>query len=184
MLEILKNYGLYGIIIASLLEATVLPIPMETISIPAYLSAKENIIYLLIILVSFSTLGSIVGYSIWKRLGKIIRNKYREKDIFIKIKILYERNIFLTLLSSAFTPIPFEAYVMVAGILSINFKLFLIGVVLSRILRHFPQGLLIYFYGDKILDNIKLYSFLIIMFIFSFNLVKYLILKKIKASDI
>lgn len=178
MIEILKNYGIYGIMIAGLLEATILPIPMETISIPTYLSSKDNIVYLLLMLIFFSTLGSIIGYFIWKILGNPIRDRYNENKLFIKLQTLYDKNIFLTLLSSAFTPIPFEGYVMVAGILKINFKVFLLGAFLSRIIRHFPQGLLIYFYGNQILDNIKLYSFILTILIFSIIFIKYLISKK------
>ena len=53
MFETLKEFGIYGIAVAGLLEATVLPIPMETISIPVYLSSREKVAYLLIGIVPF-----------------------------------------------------------------------------------------------------------------------------------
>lgn len=179
MFEILKSYGILGIAIAGLLEATILPIPMETISIPVYLSSEKNILYLVVILIFFSTLGSAIGYFFWKELGKSIRDKYFQKNFFIKLKKLYEKNVFLTLLSSAFTPIPFEGYVMVAGMLGINFKMFILGAIISRILRHLPQGILVYFYGERILNNFRAYSIgIMLIFICIFIMKKFNLLNK------
>lgn len=178
MFEILKELGVYGIALAGLLEATILPIPMETISIPIYLSLKESAVYLVIVLIIFSILGSILGYFFWRKIGDPIRNHIFEKDIFIKVKKMYEKNAFLALLSSAITPIPFEGYVIAAGILEIEFRIFLLGTIFSRILRHLPQGLLIYFYGEKILKDLKFYTFITIITILIIILIKYLTFKK------
>ncbi|MGL5207846.1 YqaA family protein [Cetobacterium sp.] len=166
MFEILKEFGIYGIAIAGLLEATILPIPMETISVPVYLSSREKVAYLLIILIICSTLGSIIGYLFWRKISGPIKNRYLKSEIFVKIKKMYKKNALLTLLTSAFTPIPFEGYIIVAGILEIEFKIFLLGVVFSRALRHIPQGILIYFYGEKITKNIGIYSLITAIIIF------------------
>ena len=184
MFETLKEFGIYGIAVAGLLEATVLPIPMETISIPVYLSSREKVAYLLIVLLIFSTLGSIIGYLFWKKISGPIKRRYLKTEIFVKIKKMYEKNSLLTLLTSAFTPIPFEGYVIAAGILEIEFKTFLLGVIFSRILRHFPQGILIYYYGERVTKNIGTYSIVIIISIFLIIFIKNLINKKIKKDNI
>lgn len=82
MFEILKELGVYGIALAGLLEATILPIPMETISIPIYLSLKESAVYLVIVLIIFSILGSILGYFFGAKL-------------VIQLGIIFLRKIFL-----------------------------------------------------------------------------------------
>ncbi|MGL5023062.1 MAG: YqaA family protein [Cetobacterium sp.] len=178
MFEILKEFGIYGIAIAGLLEATILPIPMETISVPVYLSSREKVAYLLIILIICSTLGSIIGYLFWRKISGPIKNRYLKSEIFVKIKKMYEKNALLTLLTSAFTPIPFEGYIIVAGILEIEFKIFLLGVVFSRALRHIPQGILIYFYGEKITKNIGISSLITAIIIFIIFLIKKKIMNK------
>ena len=184
MFEILKEFGIYGIAIAGLLEATILPIPMETISVPVYLSSREKVAYLLIILLICSTLGSIIGYLFWRKISGPIKNRYLKSEIFVKIKKMYEKNALLTLLTSAFTPIPFEGYIIAAGILEIEFKTFLLGVVFSRILRHFPQGVLVYYYGEKVIKDIGTYRIIIIISIFLIIFIKNFIDKKIKKGNI
>ena len=184
MFEILKEFGIYGIAIAGLLEATILPIPMETISVPVYLSSREKVAYLLIILFICSTFGIIIGYLFWRKISGPIKNRYLKSEIFVKIKKMYEKNALLTLLTSAFTPIPFEGYIIAAGILEIEFKTFLLGVVFSRILRHFPQGVLVYYYGEKVIKDIGTYSIIIIISIFLIIFIKNFIDKKIKKGNI
>ncbi|MGL5280064.1 MAG: YqaA family protein [Cetobacterium sp.] len=184
MFEILKEFGIYGIAVAGLLEATILPIPMETISIPLYLSSRDKVAYLLVVLLIFSTLGSIIGYLFWRKISGPIKSRYLKAEMFIKIKKMYEKNALLALLTSAFTPIPFEGYILVAGILEIEFKTFLLGVIFSRILRHFPQGILIYFYGEKVTKDVGPYSIIIIISIVLIILIKSLIGKKIKKGNI
>lgn len=172
MFELLKKLGIFGLALAGVLEATVLPLPMEGISLPAYLASKDKILYLFIILLLSSITGSIIGYLFWKRVGRVFKKKYINNDRFKKIKELYEKNAFLTLLTSAFTPLPFEGYVLTAGILEIDFKTFLLGVTLSRVLRHLPQAILLYIFGDKIIESLEFYSILGVLVIFSLFLIK------------
>ncbi|MGL4652050.1 YqaA family protein [Cetobacterium sp.] len=172
MVELLKKLGVFGLFLAGILEATILPLPMETISLPIYLVSKDKIPYLFIMLLLSSITGSIIGYLFWKRVGRVFKKKYINNDVFKKIKELYEKNAFLTLLTSAFTPLPFEGYVLTAGILEIDFKTFLLGVTLSRVLRHLPQAILLYIFGNKIIENLKIYSMIGIFIIFSLFLIK------------
>lgn len=178
-IKIFKNYGIYGIIFAGFSESTFLPFPMETISLPIYLSNSKKAIFYSLCLISFSTIGSFFGYYIGKYLGSSVIKKTFPKKTMEKIKNLYDKNSFLAILSSAFTPIPYEAYVLSAGIFQINLKTFLLASFCSRFLRHFPQGVLIFFFGEAILKNLSTYMFFIsTFFLLSFILISYF--KKIK----
>ena len=76
IINLLINYGLMGIIIAALSEAIFLPIPMELISVPVYLSNPTKAFLYSIILIFFSFLGSIAGYYLGKFLGKPITERF------------------------------------------------------------------------------------------------------------
>nr|WP_307776206.1 VTT domain-containing protein [uncultured Cetobacterium sp.] len=176
----LEKLGVLGVAIAGFSEATFLPVPMEAISIPIYLSNKNRAILYSLILIFFSSIGSLVGYFLGKFLGVSIIKKLSLEKYLEKIKKLYNDNLFFTILTSAFTPIPFEAYVLSAGVLQVDLKKFFVSATISRVIRHLPQGIFIYFYGGNILKNIKEYSFLlgIIVVLFIFAKIK---LKKLKA---
>ena len=166
IINILISYGIYGIAIAAFLEAIFLPVPMELVSIPIYLLNPSRSFLYSIILVIFSFLGSITGYYIGKFIGKPLLNKFSSVDGVHKLKKLYDKNSFLTVLTSSFTPIPYEAYVLSAGIFNIGFSKFILASFISRIIRHLPQGIIISLYGETLLSYIKNYTLIIGLTIF------------------
>ncbi len=166
LVSILVEYGLVGIIIAAFSEAVFLPMPMELISIPVYLSNPTKAIFYVTVLIIVSLIGSITGYHLIQFLSKSFKHKFMEKEYVQKLKSLYDKNAFFTLITSAFTPVPYEVYVLSAGIFEIDFKTFLFATVVSRIIRHTPQAILIRLYGDTILSNLETYTFVAALIIF------------------
>ena len=178
IINLLINYGLMGIIIAALSEAIFLPIPMELISVPVYLSNPTKAFLYSIILIFFSFLGSIAGYYLGKFLGKPITERFISEKYLNKLKHLYDKNSFGTIFTSLFTPIPYEVYVLSAGMFNIGFKRFIFAAIISRILRHLPQGIIIFLYGDTLLSHLQNYTLAISLFIFTIIILKYLLNRK------
>lgn len=166
LISLLVDFGIAGIIIAAFSEAVFLPVPMELISIPIYLANPTKAFFYSVILITFSILGSITGYHLSRFLGKPLMHKFVEEKHIHRLKTLYEKNSLWALLTSAFTFIPYEAYVLSAGIFEIGLKKFLVATVISRTIRHLPQGILIWLYGDIILSNLKAYTFAVVLLAF------------------
>lgn len=161
MLNFLINYGILGIIIAALVEPIFMPVPMELVFIPIAMSnPKEAFLYSLI-LIAFSAVGSAIGYVVGKGIGRHILNKLVSEQTLAKIEDSYNKNAFLTILTSAFTPIPYEAYVLSAGIFQVSFQKFIIAAVLSRVIRYIPQGIIISLYGVALTNVIRNYAIVI-----------------------
>ncbi|WP_058953455.1 YqaA family protein [Clostridium tyrobutyricum] len=180
--NILIKYGILGIAIAGFSEAVLLPMPMEFIFIPIVLLDTSKALLYSITLIVFSAFGSIAGYYAGKLLGTPLLNKLIYKDKFNKIKEMYSKNAFLTILTSSFTPIPYEAYVISAGAFNINLSLFMTASILSRVIRYLPQGILIYIFGDAILAYIKSYTLFAGMLVFILFLVFKYYFKMKKSS--
>lgn len=158
IIQVLIDYGIIGISIAAFCEAIIMPIPMEIVYLPVVLLNPKKALVYTFVLIGMSTLGTIVGYSLGEILGIKILSKFIESKNIKKIKNLYIKNVFMTIITSAFTPIPYEAYVLSAGIFRVKFKRFILGAVLSRTIRYLPQGILIYFYGVKFNNNLKIFT--------------------------
>ncbi|WP_426348511.1 YqaA family protein [Alloiococcus sp. CFN-8] len=167
LIKLLVEYGMFGIMLVAFAEAIFLPLPMEVVSIPIYLLRPENAFFYSVVLIAFSILGSIAGYYLGKAFGKPLLNKFISEGNFNRIKELYSRNSFLAILTSSFTPIPYEAYVLSAGVFNIGFKKFILASIISRAIRHLPQGILITIYGDTILTHLKSYTLVVCLVIFS-----------------
>ena len=178
VINILINYGVIGIMIAAFFEAILMPVPMEFIFIPIALLNQDKALLYAIILIVFSSMGSTVGYYIGKFLSGTLLNKFISAENTNKLKNLYKKNSFLAILTSAVTPIPYEAYVLSAGIFNIGFTRFIIAAIISRGIRHLPQGIIIFLYGDVFLGNLKNYTMIMGLIIFIIILLfKYLFRK-------
>jgi membrane protein YqaA with SNARE-associated domain len=183
IIDILINYDILGIAAAGFSEAVFLPMPMEFVFIPmALLNTSKAFIYSLV-LILFSTLGSLVGYYLGKSVGTPLLNKMISADKFTKIKDMYSKNAFLTLLTSCFTPIPYEVYVVSAGTFNINKTTFITASVISRIIRYLPQGILITLFGRSILQYIKNYTITVGIAVFAVFLILRYLYGKRKSID-
>jgi ubiquinone/menaquinone biosynthesis C-methylase UbiE/membrane protein YqaA with SNARE-associated domain len=168
VLELLTGTGYIGIIIAGFTEAIFMPFPMEVVYIPIALADPGMGLKCTALLITSSFIGSIAAYWIGKFTGqKLVYRLDFVKRNFKQIKNIYDKNSFFAIMTSAFTPIPYEAYTLTAGIFNIRFKDFLVASILSRIIRYVPQGVLIYLYGDTVISIIKSYGILsaVILFI-------------------
>lgn len=123
-------------------------------------NTKRAFLYSLI-LVTFSAVGSVIGYIVGKGIGRNILKKFVSEENIGKIEDKYNKNAFFAILSSAFTPIPYEAYVLSAGIFKVKFIKFITGAVLSRAIRYIPQGIIISLYGSTLINAIKNYTMLL-----------------------
>lgn len=158
LVAFLIEYGIVGIMIAAFSEAVFLPVPMELISIPVYLANPARAVFYALVLITFSIAGSVTGYHVSRLLGKPLLQKLVPEKHLQRLTDLYDKNALLTLMTAAFTPIPYEAYVLSAGALGIGFKKFLFATLVSRVIRHLPQAVLIGLYGDAMLLHLKNYA--------------------------
>ncbi|MDO5519449.1 MAG: VTT domain-containing protein [bacterium] len=145
---VLIKYGIWGIMFAGLAEAILLPVPMEVVSIPVYLVRPEKAFGYACVLAICSVIGSMIGYKISNAFGRVLSKKTGEAAVVQKVQGWYQKNVIFTLLTSAVTPIPYELYVVTAGICAVDKKRFIIGSLISRSIRHLPQGLLITYGGN------------------------------------
>ncbi|MDW7671436.1 MAG: VTT domain-containing protein [Bacillota bacterium] len=166
LVSMLVNYGIIGIMTAAFSEAIFLPVPMELISIPVYLVNPARAVYYALILIAFSVAGSVTGYQLSRFLGKPLLHKLVPEKHMKRLALLYEKNALLTLMTAAFTPIPYEAYVLSAGAFGIGCRKFLFATVVSRVIRHLPQAILIRLYGDALLMHLKTYTLVFCVLVF------------------
>lgn len=92
---------------------------------------------------------------------------------------LFADNAFLTILTAAFTPIPYKVITIGAGLFKLNIVILLIASLLGRGARFFIVAGLIRIFGKKITEKIEkyfdLFSILfMILLVLGFLAIKYL----------
>ena len=165
---------LYGL---SFIESFIFPIPPDILLAPIALTKKYNWIKIAFNTTLFSVLGGLVGYIIGLYLYESsILNKIVEENIFIEVKNLFLEHGFLIMVIAGFTPLPFKAFTITAGYMSIALIPFVISSFIGRGLRFFIVAAIFHYFGLIMANRIKKY-FEYIGLIITFTLIYFVYLK-------
>ncbi|MBW1649515.1 MAG: DedA family protein [Deltaproteobacteria bacterium] len=154
-------YGTLALFILAFVESSFFPIPPDILLIALCLSLPKKSFKYALITTAGSTIGGCFGYLIGMKFMSAIGVKiiafYNIAEQFEYIKELYSRYDAWAVGIAGFTPIPYKVFTISAGVFNINFKVFLFVSLISRGLRFFLIGWLIFAMGEKIKPFIEKY---------------------------
>ncbi len=159
-------------------ESSFFPIPPDPLLIAMGIGNKEKVLKFALICSIGSVLGGIfgyfIGYTFFETIGQSIINFYHLQDLVEVIRIKYESYAFITILTAAFTPIPYKIITIAAGLFKIN----LFTLIIGRSSRFFLIAIFLKFFGQKIADKIEKYFDLLSVIFFALIIGGFLILTK------
>jgi len=135
-MEFLIEYSYSGLFLSSFLAATLLPLSSELV-LGALLKQGFNPLFILIVATFGNVLGSVVNYGLGAFGGRLILHKWwrmPDPEIQRAEKRFQKFGIFSLLL--AWVPVIGDPLTVAAGVLKINFFLFLLLVGLGKGLRY------------------------------------------------
>lgn len=136
---------LYGL---SFIESFIFPLPPDILLAPIALTRKYNWIRLAFFTTIYSVLGGIIGYIIGSYLFEVqLFNNIISEEKFIQAKNLFNEHGFLIIFIAGFTPIPYKAFTITAGYMSIAFIPFLAASFVGRGFRFFLVSAIFYLFG-------------------------------------
>jgi len=94
--------------------------------------------------------GYLIGYALYEALGQPVVSLYNLESEFTYVTNLFEANVFWTVFTAAFTPIPYKIFTIAAGVAQVNIPLFVIASVIGRGLRFFIVGLVMRAFGKQL----------------------------------
>jgi len=109
----------------------------------------------------WSVLGGIAGYFIgavvFDVVGMSLISFYGLTEELAQVQSLFDSNTFLVIFLSAFTPLPYKVFTISAGILSVNFLVFILASILGRALRYFSVAYVVHVFDEYILKIVLRY---------------------------
>lgn len=151
-------YALFAIAFA---ESSFFPIPPDVLLIPMTVAHREKWLRNALICTAGSVLGGILGYiigwSLYQSIGKVLVETYHLQDAILSLGQKYADNAFLTVFSAAFTPIPFKAITISAGLFGISLPILIAASLIGRAGRFFLVAGALRVFGKKIEDSIEKY---------------------------
>lgn len=154
-----SKHLLSGVTIASFLESTVMPIPLEAVLVPLMQAKREKLWLIALMATLGCTLGALVGYALGYYLFGLIGNwvieTFSNREQFAQIKQQMQAQGFWFVLTLGIVPVPFQIAMLAAGATSYSVILFLIATTIARAIRYFGLAVVVYYAGDKAEEIIK-----------------------------
>jgi len=162
-------------------EAIIFPLPQEIFMVPMMLSERSKVFRIAFYSFIGSILGGITAYYLgllfFDSIVNPIINFYNYSHHFLFFKDQINEFGFIYVFIGGFTPLPFKIITLTSGALSIPFWNFLIAAILSRGLRFYLVGFLVWKYGEKVINTVDKKLNLISFCILGIVLIFYFIYK-------
>lgn len=159
----------WALFFIAFVESSIFLIPPDVLLMAMVLSNPQHWLRSAAICTAGSVLGALGGYLIgwtfYETVGKAVVDFYNLQAAMEMIGSRYAENAFLTILTAAFTPIPFKVITIGAGLFKISVWMLIFASLLGRAGRFFLVAGLLRLYGPafkKILD--KYFDWLTLVF--------------------
>jgi membrane protein YqaA with SNARE-associated domain len=173
-------YALFGI---AFIESSFFPVPPDVLLIAMVLAQRKK----WFVYAAICTLGSVcgaflgyfIGWALFETVGKLIVSTYHMESVVELVGRKYQDNAFLTIFTAAFTPIPYKAITITAGLFKISLMTLAVASVIGRTGRFFMVAGALRIFGKKIENTLEKYFDifsigLVVLFILGVLALKYL----------
>ena len=148
-----SKHFLPGITLASFLESTIVPIPIETLLIPVSQMRRDKVWWI----ATLATLGCIAGALIAYVIGMWFFDAYStqilswfsEPERFLEIQTRMHEEGFWFIVLAGIAPIPLQLAMLAAGVSHYPIGLYILAIAISRFIRYFGIAWLVLRFGDQ-----------------------------------
>jgi undecaprenyl-diphosphatase len=102
-----------------------------------------------------SVIGALVGHWLGLRFGRPLVLKFISEKKVDRVEGMFQRYGSWAILIAAFTPIPYKVFAIIAGVLEMERRPFIVASIIGRGARFFLLGGLIFFFGRSIQQFIE-----------------------------
>ncbi|MBC06004.1 VTT domain-containing protein [Thalassospira sp.] len=146
--------GLGGISVASFLETTIIPIPIEVIVAPIMAASRTRGFIVATVTLAGSVLGALALYLLawilFDEFAQPLIDMVGGQQQFDDLQGQFEEGGFWVVFAISITPVPMQIAALAAGAASYPFWLFVIAITVSRALRYYGLWLLVLGFGAGI----------------------------------
>ena len=149
-------------------------------------SDPKSVFYFPLFAAAGSVLGCTLLYTIMRRGGQAVMRRRFSAENIARVERAYARFGFLALAVPALLPppMPFKIFVATAGALEYPRWRFMLTIMIARSVRYFVEGTLAVFYGEQVLDFLRLNGIYILSGVGALVVVGlgvYLLVKRVRA---
>ncbi|WP_105213085.1 YqaA family protein [Pseudoalteromonas sp. T1lg22] len=148
-----SRHMLSSVTLASFLESTIVPIPLEALLVPLMQARRDKIWAIALVATLGCMLGALFGYALgyylFDMLGDWLIELISTPEQFAEVKAQMHSQGFWFVLTLGIVPIPFQIAMLAAGATHYPLWLFFLATAIARSLRYFGLALVVYYAGNK-----------------------------------
>lgn len=154
-------YALLALFGIAFIESSFFPVPPDILLIAMVVAERNNWLRDAAVCTIGSVCGAFLGYfigwALYETVGKMIISAYHLEAAIDFIGLQFQKNAFLAIFTAAFTPIPYKAFTISAGIFGIPLITLINASIAGRAGRFFLVAASLRIFGKKISDSIEKY---------------------------
>jgi len=143
-------YGMLALFINALVESSFFPLPPDLLLIALSLFRPSWALAFAAICSVGSVLGGVLGYFIGLKGGRPLLQRLISEERIRFVERYYQKYDIWAVGIAGFTPIPYKAFTISAGVFVLDLKRFIFISLVSRSARFFIVGFMIFFFGETI----------------------------------
>jgi membrane protein YqaA with SNARE-associated domain len=143
-------YGMLALFLNALVESSFFPIPPDLLLIALSLSRPSWALAYAAICSVGSVFGGVLGYFIGLKGGRPLLQRLISEDRIRFVERYYQKYDIWAVGIAGFTPIPYKAFTISAGVFVLDLKRFIFVSFVSRSARFFIVGFMIFLFGETI----------------------------------
>jgi membrane protein YqaA with SNARE-associated domain len=156
MVALLKPFGMWGILVLSLVDSASIPLPFLDPLIVSYgvRNHAGTILYCLMGALGSAT-GSLVPYYLGRAGGELFLLKRINRERYEQLRDRFEKQEFLAIMLPAMCPppMPVKVFELAAGVFEMRVLSYFLAIASGKFLRFLIESILVIVYGPTILST-------------------------------
>ena len=136
-------------------ESIVFPIPPDPLVIAVGVASPESAIWVAALATVASVAGAYIGHWLGRRVGRPLLYRLVSQSKVERAEELFNRYGVWTIIAAAITPIPYKVFTILAGIMNLPVRPFLLASLIGRGARLMTIGVLVFIFGEEIQQFIE-----------------------------
>ena len=144
-----SDWAVLILAVNSFTESIFFPVPPDVLLIAIAVLEPERALWLAGIVTVSSVAGAVVGHWLGRRWGRPLLHRLVSPAKTESVERLFRKYGVWAILLAAFSPVPYKVFAILAGVLELDRRSFILASAAGRGARFFAIGVLIFFYGEE-----------------------------------
>ena len=149
-----SEWALVLLALVAFSESIFFPIPPDPLLIAIGIADPSMAIWAAALATLASVAGGIVGHYLGRRVGRPLLYRFVSEGKVERAESLFEKYGAWAILAAAITPIPYKVFTILAGVMNLRMRPFLLASLVGRSIRIMTVGVLIYLFGESVREFI------------------------------